>query len=120
MAKNPRWVNGSWVNGSWVTSPMGHMGHGSQKVTHCQLWGRVAAAAVGAEQQREQPAVLLVPFLLCGSRSGNCHNLAWGSMTLQMYLGNDSPPSSRHYSLPGGRLRLTGDTIRTLFLRSVL
>ena len=35
MAKNnPRWVNGSWVNGSWVTSPMGH---GSQKVTHCQL-----------------------------------------------------------------------------------
>ena len=37
MAKNPRWVNGSWVNGSWVTSPMGHMGHGSQKVTHCQL-----------------------------------------------------------------------------------
>ena len=30
MAKNPRWVNGSWVNGSWVTSPMGHMGHGSQ------------------------------------------------------------------------------------------
>ena len=39
MAKNPRWVNGSWVNGSWVTSPMGHMGHGSQKVTHCQLCG---------------------------------------------------------------------------------
>ena len=29
--------HGSWVNGSLVTSPMGHMGHGSQKVTHCQL-----------------------------------------------------------------------------------
>ena len=32
-----QWVMGQWVMASWVTSPMGQMGHGSRKVTHCHI-----------------------------------------------------------------------------------
>ena len=61
------WVSGSWVSGSRVTGVMGHMGHGSQKMTHCQLWSPYATG------------IARWMFLLVNNVSNHCQQPPWAT-----------------------------------------